>query len=109
MKRRFSVALFIGHMESSFSEEIFLGAAHAAENLDINLVVFPVRFLEEEHTNDSLSKKYHYQYNCMFSYAEHNSFDAVILETAVMGRYVAPEVLSEIAHRFGDTPVITKS
>ncbi|MBP0961359.1 MAG: GGDEF domain-containing protein, partial [Oscillospiraceae bacterium] len=109
MKRRFSVALFVGHMESKFSEEIFLGAAHAAESMDINLVVFPVRFLEEEHTNDSLSKKYHYQYNCMFSYAENHSFDAVILETAVMGRYVAPEVLSEIAHQFGDTPVVTIS
>lgn len=109
MKRRFSVALFIGHMESRFSEEIFLGAAHEAESMDINLVVFPVRFLEEEHTNDSLSKKYHYQYNCMFSYAENHSFDAVILETAVMGRYVAPEVLSEIAQKFGDTPVITIS
>ena len=109
MKRRFSVALFVGHMESKFSEEIFLGAAHAAESMDINLVVFPVRFLEEEHTNDSLSKKYHYQYNCMFSYAENHSFDAVILETAVMGRYVAPEVLSEVAHQFGDTPVVTIS
>ena len=96
-------------MESKFSEEIFLGAAHAAESMDINLVVFPVRFLEEEHTNDSLSKKYHYQYNCMFSYAENHSFDAVILETAVMGRYVAPEVLSEVAHQFGDTPVVTIS
>lgn len=109
MKKRFSVALFVGHMESKYSEEIFLGAAHAAEEVDINLVVFPVRFLEEEHTNDSLSKKYHYQHNCMFSYAENNSFDAVILETAVMGRYVAPEALYEIASKFRNTPVITIS
>lgn len=109
MKKRFSVALFVGHMESKFSEEIFLGAAHAAENLDINLVVFPVRFLEEEHTNDYLSKKYHYQYNCMFSYAENHAFDAVILETAVMGRYVTPDVLRSVAERFVNTPVITIS
>ena len=109
MKKRFSVALFVGHMESKFSEEIFLGAAHAAEHLDLNLVVFPVRFLEEEHTNDALSKKYHYQYNCMFSYAEKQSFDAVIIETAVMGRYVTQKTLYEIVSRFEDTPVITIS
>lgn len=109
MKKRFSVALFVGHMESKFSEEIFLGAAHAAERLDLNLVVFPVRFLEEEHTNDALSKKYHYQYNCMFSYAEKQSFDAVIIETAVMGRYVTQKTLYEIISRFEGTPVITIS
>lgn len=96
-------------MESKFSEEIFLGAAHAAETLDLNLVVFPVRFLEEEHTNDSLSKKYHYQHNCMFSYAENQSFDAVIIETAVMGKYVTPQILSGILKRFSGTPVITIS
>lgn len=109
MKKRLSIALFVGHMESKFSEEIFLGAAHEAENLDINLVVFPVRFLEEEHTNDFLSKKYHYQHNCMFSYAENKSFDGIIIETAVMGRYVTPDALSEILKRFSDTPVMTIS
>lgn len=109
MKKRFSVALFIGHMESKFSEEIFLGAAHEAEENGINLVVFPVRFLEEENTSDSLSKKTHYQYSCLFSYAEHSSFDAVILETAVMGRYVNPEVMAAIAARFKGTPFITIS
>ena len=109
MKKRLSIALFVGHMESKFSEEIFLGAAHEAENLDINLVVFPVRFLEEEHTNDFLSKKYHYQHNCMFSYAENKSFDGIIIETAVMGRYVTPDALSEILKRFSGTPVMTIS
>lgn len=108
MNKRYTVALFIGHMESKFSEEIFLGAAHAAEQLDINFVVFPVRFIETIQ-HDMVSKRYQYQYNCMFSYAEHGSFDAIIIETAVMSRYVTPEAFAEILRKFSGTPVITIS
>ena len=75
-KKRYTVALFIGHMENEFSEEVFLGAAHTAEQLDINLVVFPVKFIETIKHN-LISEKYQYQYNCMCSYAENNSFDAI--------------------------------
>lgn len=107
-KKRYTVALFIGHMENEFSEEVFLGAAHTAEQLDINLVVFPVKFIETIKHN-LISEKYQYQYNCMFSYAENNSFDAIVIETAVMGKFVTDNSIADILQKYKHTPVITIS
>jgi len=108
LKKRYTIALFIGHIENEFSEEVMLGAAHTAELLDVNLVVFPVRYIETIQ-HDLTNKKYQYQYNCMFSYAENNSFDAIIVETAVMGRLVTHDTMSSILNKFKGTPVITIS
>lgn len=108
MKKRYTIALFIGHMENRFSEEVFLGAAHTAEQLDINLVVFPVRYIETI-KHDLIRQKYQYQYNCMFSYAEKNSFDAIIVETAVISKYVTHDTISAILKKFAGTPIVTIS
>ncbi len=108
LNKRYTIALFIGHIENEFSEEVMLGAAHTAEQLDVNLVVFPVRYIETIQ-HDLNSKKYEYQYNCMFSYAENNSFDAIIVETAVMGKLVSHDAMSSILKKFEGTPVITIS
>ena len=108
MKKRYTIALFIGHMENHFSEEVFLGAAHTAEQYDINLVVFPVRYIETIQ-HDLIRQKYQYQYNCMFSYAEKGSFDAIIIETAVISKYVTHDTISTILKKFAGTPVVTIS
>lgn len=108
MKKRYSVALFTGNLENKFSEEIFLGAAHAAEQLDINLVVFPVRFIETIQ-HELIGSKYQYQHNCMFSYAENSSFDAIIVETAVISRFITTDTFLSVLERFKGTPVVTIS
>ncbi|MBP1565049.1 MAG: GGDEF domain-containing protein [Oscillospiraceae bacterium] len=105
-KKRYTVALFVGCMENEFSEEVFLGAAHTAEQLDVNLVVFPVKFIETIKHN-LITEKYQYQYNCMFSYAENHSFDAIVIETAVMGKFVTDNTIFEILQKYKDTPIIT--
>lgn len=109
-EKRFTVALFLGDLENEFSSEIYYGAAHTAEQLNINLIVFPVRFIESDTVQHELqNKKYLYQYNCMFSYAENQSFDAIIIETAVMSKYVTKDAISAILQRYKNTPVITIS
>lgn len=106
--KRYTIALFIGPMENRYSEEIFLGAANTAEQSDINLVVFPVKYIETIQ-HDLIRQKYQYQYNCMFSYAEKASFDAIIIETAVISKYVTNDTLSTIMKRYKDTPIVTVS
>ncbi len=109
-EKRFTVALYLGDLENEFSSEIFYGAAHTAEQLNINLIVFPVRFIESDNAQHELqNKRFQYQYNCMFSYAENQSFDAVIIETAVMSKYVTKDAISAILKRYKNTPVITIS
>ncbi len=107
-KKRQTIALFIGQMENEFSEEVFHGAALTAEQLDLNLIVFPVGFIETI-KHDLITEKYQYQYNCMFSYAENSSFDAIIIETAVMGKFVTNDTILDILTRFRKTPIITIS
>lgn len=45
----------------------------------------------------------------MFSYAENSSFDAIIIETAVISKYVTNDTLSSILKRYKDTPIVTVS
>ncbi|MDO5560187.1 MAG: GGDEF domain-containing protein [Oscillospiraceae bacterium] len=108
MGKRYTIALYIGPLENDYSKEVMLGVTQAAQKLNVNLVIFPVRYIDTVQ-HDLMNKKYQYQYNSMFSYAGHDSFDAVIIETAVMSRYVKRDVTAAIINSFKDTPIITIS
>lgn len=106
--KRYTIALYIGPLENDYSKEVMLGVTQAAQKLNVNLVIFPVRYIDTVQ-HDLINKKYQYQYNSMFSYACHDSFDAVIAETAVMSRYVSRDITTKILNGFNETPIVTIS
>ena len=71
---RYNVGLIVANVEDEFSNKICKGAMEQAEELDVNLFIFPAKYLDRSEQNISDPKqKYEYQYNVMVSYANSKS------------------------------------
>ncbi|MGN1305916.1 MAG: hypothetical protein ACI4YB_12895 [Oscillospiraceae bacterium] len=62
---RFNIGLLVANIMDSFSNRISKGAIAAAEKLDADLVVFPMKYLDIDYDNASYDMKFEYQYNIL--------------------------------------------
>lgn len=98
--KKLTIGLLVDEVDNNFTNEICRGAKIAADELDVNLVVFFGGFL----TNDSYN--YDYQKNMIFSFANGQGIDLLIIsiDSIVKG----PIALKErLLHYFKDIPIVT--
>ena len=73
-----TVGFFTCHLDNNYAAEVSKGVIYAAEEADINLVIFPGMFLNASY-NDPVNSKYDYQYNSIYYYASQHTLDALIV------------------------------
>lgn len=105
---RYKIGLLVANLEDPFSNRVAIGAMKAAETLDANLFVFPVKYIDTNIDRDKLDAQYDYQYQSMFSYVSEANLDYVIVCIGTIG-YISTskrklEVLDLIAK--GGAPVL---
>ncbi len=107
MKKRYNIGLVVGNVEDDFSNQVCKGAMRAAELVDDNLFIFPVKYWgqTEESRNDP-NQRYEYQYNYLMSYAQSKSLDMVLVCMSTIGYRATAEQCKEILRGFGDVPVL---
>ncbi|MBQ8167708.1 MAG: GGDEF domain-containing protein [Lachnospiraceae bacterium] len=106
MKKRFEIALIISDVTNTYSREIINGAIKAAEEADINLTIFPIKYIgnQIDHNADS---RYEYQFNSLLNYAALGNFDYVIAALGCIIVNGGEQIARQIHNMFGDTPFIT--
>lgn len=104
--KRKNIGLFVAMLENEFSSAVLEGAYKAAEDMDVNLIVFPVGFI-----NPPVKKKenYRYQYNVLTSFLQANSIDAAILEYGTMVSTIDDTKKKELLSIIEDIPVVLLS
>lgn len=106
MKKRFNIGLVVSNITDSFSNRVAKGAISAAERLDANLFIFPMKYLDVDYDNKELDAKYEYQYNALMYYAAQAQLDYLIVCTGTVAYISSDERKREFLHTFDGTPVL---
>ncbi len=105
-KKRFTIGLFICHLDNDYAYDICKGIDYAAKELDVNLVIFPGMYINAAY-NDPANAKYDYQYNSVFYYAQPESIDALIISIGTIGTFLNDADNIAFLNRFKDIPILT--
>ena len=104
-KNRLNIGFLTCHLDNDYAFEICKGVEYAAEEADVNLIVFPGMYLNASY-NDPVNAKYDYQYNSIFYYANKKSLDALIISIGSIGSFLSVEDKKAFLESF-DMPVLT--
>lgn len=83
-KRTPTIGLLVSGITDIFTESVCKGVRHAASKAGMNLVVLPGRYLDRDLTR-MREIMYEYQYNTIFTYANKDNLDAVIVSAGSIG------------------------
>ena len=84
MTKRYNIGILVANIIDSFSNRVSKGAIAAAEALDANLFIFPMKYLDVDYDNTSLDMKFEYQYNILMDYAAKAKLDYLIVCTGTI-------------------------
>ena len=102
-KKRYNIGLITGNVEDDFPNFICKGAMQAAEELDDNLFIIPVKYIDNYDFSDP-HQFYEYQYNILLSYAGSHSLD--ILLVCLGNISSVNDRANSILQGLGDVPII---
>ncbi len=105
-RRRIQVGLLVSHLEEDFDTSVCEGAIIGARQADVNLVIFPGRYIDAAYA-DKLRTEYEYQYNTVFDIPCYNKFDVLLVLIGTIGSHLDREDKIKFLKQFGSTPVIT--
>lgn len=103
---RLTIGFMIHHLDNDYSKALLKGAITAAEECNVNLVIFPGRSLNCQ-LDDSRNTVFEYQYNTIYSYADKESLDALIISAGTVGQFISNAEFKAFLDGFGDLPIIT--
>lgn len=105
-RRRIQVGLLVSHLDEDFDSSVCEGAIIGARQADVNLVIFPGRYIDGVYA-DKLRTEYEYQYNTVFDIPCYNKFDVLLVLIGTIGSHLDREHKAEFLKRYKGTPVIT--
>jgi diguanylate cyclase (GGDEF)-like protein len=105
-KREYAtIGLVVSDIHNGFTEMVCRGAMSQAAKDDLNLVVFPGRYLDRE-CSEFGESVYDYQYNSVYYYARKDNVDALIISADSIGCFTTRERMKELMDYYEDIPVV---
>lgn len=104
--RRLTIALYISETDNEYSNAVLKGACLEAEKRDVNMIVFPVKYIDAPYA-DKQRTQFEWQPNSFLSYAMNNSVDGVIIDAGSIGCYIDSSQMKQILDNYKDVPVIS--
>ena len=83
-QKRLTIGVLAGGILDDFTKVVCRGILRAAKRLNIDVVVFPGKYLDRD-LSDNQELRYEYQFNTIFSYAEKEKIDAVLVMAGSIG------------------------
>lgn len=104
--KRLKVGLFVGDLADDFSRGICKGAMQAAEELDVNLLIFPGKYFDRDYQMwDGI--KYEYQHNTLFTYVFPEEIDLLIIAIGSIGYLSTEKRRKAFLDYFSQVPILT--
>ncbi|WP_028510720.1 GGDEF domain-containing protein [Ruminococcus sp. NK3A76] len=105
-KNRYVLGMLVANITDPFSNQAAKGAMAAAEQLDVNLILIPGKYIcDTSYANSDTT--YEYQYNNLFRYASGKSLDAVCVCTGTIAYASSEEEKREFVAQFCDVPTVS--
>lgn len=108
-KKRFTIGLVASNILDPFSNAVSRGAMAAAEELDVNLIIFPAKYFDIDYVGRELDAVYEYQYNSMVSYAAAGHLDYLIVCIGTIAYISSYERQKQILDFMSGTPILSVS
>ena len=89
-KKRITIGLLVSGIMDDFTVSVCQGAMKAAKDKNVELVIFPGKYLDRDLTNRK-EIMYEYQYNTLFSFAREENLDAILVSADSIGCYTTVE------------------
>lgn len=106
-KKRYNIGLLVANVMDPFNNEVTKGVMTAAEEYDVNLTIFPVKYFDIDWaTGDGM---FEYQYNAMLSHAATGLFDYLIVCIGSIAYVCDDRRKKEILDVLQGTPVLSVS
>ena len=104
MSGKLTVGVFINHLDNDYSKAFLKGTAAAANDLDVNLAIFPGRALDCQ-LADRRYTVYEYQNNVVYSFASSKSMDALIVSAGTIATCVSHDEFKEFLGGYEGLPL----
>ncbi|MGN1422959.1 MAG: diguanylate cyclase domain-containing protein [Oscillospiraceae bacterium] len=105
-EKRFNIGILVANIMDSFSNRVSKGAIAAAEALDANLVIFPMKYLDVDYDNASFDMKFEYQYHILMDHAAKAGLDYLIVCSGTIA-YISDDARKkEMLDYLSDTPIL---
>lgn len=104
-KKRYTIGVLVGGIRDEFTRYICKGIFQQARMLDVNIVVFPGKYIDRD-LSDNRNLAYEYQYSTIFSYAKKENVDALIIAAGSIGCFTTEERIKEMLEQYTGIPCI---
>lgn len=103
---RLTIGFMIHQLDNDYAKALLKGAAAAAEEADVNLVIFPGRSFNSQ-LDDPRFTVYEYQNNAIYSYISKDALDALVVSAGTVGQFISETEFDEYLSRYGELPILT--
>lgn len=107
MSQRYTVGLVVANLSNLFSRNIVKGAMSAAQELDVNLAVIPMKYIGRDNAPESVDEKYDYMFNTLLTHVSDGSLDYIIISVGEIAYSMTKNDVQEFLKQIGDTPVLS--
>lgn len=105
--KKFTVGLLVASITDPFSNSVAKGAMLAAEDLDINLIIVPGKYIDRDYNELKKDSQYEYQYNALFSHVSTNNLDYLIVCIGTIAYLSDSKMRLKMLNFLGNTPILT--
>ncbi len=105
-RSRKNIGLLVGNIMDAFSNLICQGVMKAAEEQDVNLIIFPGNYLDFNR-NEDVGLSFEYQPNTLFSYANAEGIDMILACISSVGCLATEEHKRELIDSVQGIPMLT--
>lgn len=106
-QKRKNIALLVANITDPFSNAIARGAMTAAKELDVNLTIFPGKYLGIQDKYDMFDTSYEYQHAVLFDHAANGDFDYIIAAVGTIAYALNNDQKRIFLDTFKKTPVLS--
>ncbi|MBR1740929.1 MAG: GGDEF domain-containing protein, partial [Lachnospiraceae bacterium] len=103
MGERRVIGILVGGIMDDGSMKTFLGAKKKAKELDVDVVLFPGKYIYRNLT-DHHELIYEYQYNTIFEYPHYVGVDALVISIGALGCFATKKQKMNFLKRFQEIP-----
>lgn len=104
-KKRYTIGMFVSGITDYFTANLCRGVKRAAEELDLNVVVLPGKYLYRDFS-DCPEYRYEYQYSTVFSHIDKENIDGLIIAAGCIGCMTTEEKLMRFLDRYKEIPSV---
>lgn len=106
MSKRIKIGMLVDDIDSSFTQQACRGAELGAVNIDANLYIFPMRYLDSRDFLDDHSI-FEYQYNMIYHFVTDNNIDILYVLMGNIGCRTEYDQQMEFLSQLPHIPIVT--